>query len=118
MKYLESVSINPRADNSGIEMIIRLNEGWKEKASQIPKEVVERIFLSKQGLSNLFNVSAFPKFNDYGMFTGIDLSPDRAGLDLQSNGTYLSHNIDHSRQALIVGALIFEYILALEIYNS
>jgi len=114
MEYLDEIRIS-KGTESGIDIEVRLGENWKEAASKFPIERVDQIFSAHKDLARLLGLDVnFRTSPEYGLM-GIDFSPDRAGLDLMPGQySYLSHNIDNSKQAIVAVAVITDYLKILE----
>lgn len=115
MKFLEEIQF---AENEfGVQLVVKLNEGWEDAARKFPSGRINEIlkpsisFAQKciQELKEEVEVSA----GEYGLHH-ISLIPERAGLDLfPDQNSYISHNLIR-KQILGVLPVVLDYLKLLE----
>ena len=115
MKFLEEIQF--AEDEFGVQLVVKLNEGWKDAARKFPSERINEIlkpsisFAQKciQELEEEVEVSA----GEYGLHH-ISLIPERAGLDLfPDQNSYISHNLIR-KQILGVLPVVLDYLKLLD----
>lgn len=113
MIYLQDIKFSK--NECGIELVIRLNDGWQEPAKKFPLERITEVLQQSISFARLY-VGEYVELrtdSEYGL-TGISL-PNRCGTNLQkSQDCYVSHNLTKPEQVLAVLSIAFDYLKLLE----
>ena len=118
MKFLDEIQFSE--NDFGIQIVVKLNEGWKDTARKFPKERINEILKPSVDFANRrlreLKQEILITAGEYGLMH-ISLIPERAGLDLfPDQNSYISQNFTRSAQ-LAVLPIILDYLKLLE-YTS
>ena len=119
MRFLEDLQF---ADGEfGIQVVIKLAQGWKEAARKFPSERIRDIlkpsidFAQRRLMEMEEEVEVAG--GEYGL-THISLIPDRAGIDLfPDQNSYISHNLAKGVQITGIIPIMFDYLKLLEVVS-
>ena len=119
MKFLDDVKIS--LDGYSPSLFVRLKGEWKEAAPRFPKDRLPALLKNEIDIANrvLHDAGLEQSIEirieeDYGL-SGLSLSPDRAGIDLQAaQDSYVSHNLSTTTQAAALLPIILKYTKYLE----
>lgn len=115
MKFLEEIQFSE--NEFGIQLVIKLNKGWKDAARKFPIDRINDVLKPSidfaqrcvQDLKERVEVNS----GEYGLHH-ISLIPERAGLDLFSDqNSYISHNLTR-KQIMGVLPVVLDYLKLLE----
>lgn len=120
MRFLEEIQFS---DNEfGIQLVVRLADGWQDAARKVPHDKVEQVLSRGVSFANNrlreLNQQVELSFGEYGLHH-IHITPDRIGLDLYPDQNhYISHNFTKSNHVAAVMPIIFDYLMFLEHLNG
>ncbi len=109
MKYVDKLNISQ--NEFGINIEIKLIDGWRDVAKEFPTERIEQILESPVKLAERYleDHIGLRTEKEYGL-TGISL-PNRKGLDLfPSQNSYISHNITSTQEFFAILTVISDYL--------